>query len=67
MKLDSVKTKKSKIPRSKNLFKKISAALISIAVFMVSFMIITRANSAATDTVSVLRVKAAGGRPLALP
>jgi len=63
MKLGNVKTGKSKIPRGKNLYKKITAALISIAVFLISFFVINRASLAASNTVSVLRVKAADGIP----
>ena len=63
MKLGSIKTGKSKIPRGKNLYKKIMAAFISIAVFIVSFFIINRASLAARNTISVLRVKAADGIP----
>ena len=65
MKLESVRSKpgKSRIPRGKNLVKKIIAALISVAVFAVSYIIINKANSAARDTVPVLRIKAADGIP----
>jgi len=63
MKLGNIKNGKNKIPRGKNLLKKIAAALISLAVFLVSFMIISKAGSAAKNTVSVLRVKAADGIP----
>jgi len=63
MKLSGIKTGKSKIPRGKSLYKKITAALISIAVFLISFFVINRASLAAKNTVSVLRVKAADGIP----
>ena len=63
MKLGSVKAGKGKIPRNKNLIRKIAAAMISVAVFLAAYMIINNANTAARDTVSVLRVKMAGGIP----
>jgi len=63
MKLGSVKPSKGKIPRNKNLIRKIAAALVSVAVFLAAYMIINNANTAARDTVSVLRVKVAGGIP----
>ena len=63
MKLGYVKGGKSKIPRNKNLVRKIAAAAISVAVFVSAFMIINNANTAARDTVSVLRVSMAGGIP----
>ena len=63
MKLGSIKDGKSKIPRNKNLLRKIAAAAISVAVFLAAFMVINNANTAARDTVSVLRVSMAGGIP----
>ena len=63
MKLNSVKAGRSRIPRGKNIFKKIAAAIISVAVFLVSFLVVSRASLAAKNTVSVLRVKASDGIP----
>jgi len=63
MKLENVKSKKGKIPRNKNLLKKIGAGLISVAVIVVAFFIINQANTAARDTVPVIRVRMAGGIP----
>jgi len=63
MRLGSVKAGRNKIPRGKNLLKKVAAALISVAVFLLSFLIISRASSAAKNTISVLRVKAVDGIP----
>ena len=62
MKLDKVKSgKKSKIAGGKNIYKKIAAALISVVVFLVSFVLISAASTAARDTVAVLRVTVEGG------
>jgi len=63
MKLDKVKTGKTKISSKKNLLKKIAAVIISISVFALSYIIITRANTAARNTISVLQVKAEHGIP----
>ena len=63
MKLNNIKPGKNKIPQGKGLLKKMIAALVSVAVFAVSFVIITKANEAATNTVAVLQVRAAGGIP----
>lgn len=45
------------------LLKKIIALLFSIAVIVVSFMVINNANVAATDTINVIRIHASGGLP----
>ena len=65
MKLEKVKNTKSKnkMPTGKNLFKKIVAVLLSIAVFSGSYYIINRASAATKDTVEVVRVKAKDGIP----
>jgi len=66
MKLEKVKkTKtKAKVPSSGgNLFKKIMAVLLSIAVFAGSYYIISKASADTKDTVEVLRIKAADGLP----
>jgi hypothetical protein len=63
MKLDKVKKTKSKVPAGKNLFKKIMAVLLSLAVFGGSVYFIRNAMAATHDTVAVLRVKAKEGVP----
>lgn len=58
----NLKTVKNVTP-NKNLFKKITAIMVSVLVMVGSFMVITNANKAAKDTVSVLRVKQSEGLP----
>ena len=62
MELNKIKSR-HRMPSNKNLYKKIAAVVVSIAVFAVSLAIINRANAAATDTVAVLRVSAVDGIP----
>ncbi len=57
MDLRSVKS----VSPNKNLFKKIMALVLSIAVFIISAVVIMNSNKAAKDTVAVLRVKSADG------
>ncbi|WP_051569330.1 hypothetical protein [Alkaliphilus transvaalensis] len=59
MKLNTVKN----IAPNKNLFKKIATLLISITVIIISFIVLTNADKAAKDTVSVIRIKASEGLP----
>jgi len=65
MKLEKVKkTKsKSKVPAGRNLFKKVMAVLVSIAVFGGSVYFIREALAITQDTIAVLRVKAKDGIP----
>jgi len=66
MKLEKVKkTKnKSKVPSSSgNLFKKILAVLLSIAVFSGSYMLISKASADTKEVEEVLRIKAKDGLP----
>ena len=58
MKID-IKSIKNVVP-NKNLIKKILALIISIAVIIISYIILDSINQEAKDTVSVLRVKSAG-------
>ncbi|WP_055109404.1 CpaB family protein [Paenibacillus ihumii] len=59
-------TVKSVSPNRK-LFKKILALLFSIAVIVVSFIVLNNANEAAKDTVEVLKVNEKGGIPAYVP
>ena len=63
MKLDKLKPGKTKISSRKNLFKKVAAVVISVMVFALSYLIISRANTAARDTIAVLQVKSEQGIP----
>lgn len=63
MKLDKVKPAKTKLPGNKNLIKKILAVVMSVAVFVISFMVINNANKAAKDVIAVLQVKSGPGIP----
>ncbi len=57
MNLNSVKT----VAPNRNLFKKMLAVVISVLVFVISFVVILNANNAAKDTVEVLRIKSEDG------
>lgn len=57
MDLSTVKS----VSPNKKLFKKILALLFSIAVIVISFIVLNNANEAAKDTVEVLRIKQDGG------
>ncbi|AZK48641.1 flagellar biosynthesis protein FlgA [Paenibacillus lentus] len=59
MDLSTVKS----VSPNKKLFKKILALLFSIAVIVVSFIVLNNANEAAKDTVEVLKVNHSGGIP----
>jgi len=59
MDLSTVKS----VSPNKKLFKKILALLFSIAVIVVSFIVLNNANEAAKDTVEVLKVSQSGGIP----
>ncbi|MCL1975594.1 MAG: hypothetical protein FWG61_05470 [Firmicutes bacterium] len=65
MKLEKVKNtrSKTKLPSRRNLFKKVTAVVVSIAFFIGSYYIIHTASAAATDTITVLRIKAKDGVP----
>ena len=66
MNLERLKTGKSgktKISSRKNLFKKVTAVSISVVVFILAYMVISKANTAAKDTIAVLQVKAEQGIP----
>lgn len=55
-------TIKSVSPNRK-IFKKIMALVISVAVIIISFVVLNNANEAAKDTIEILRVKHDGGIP----
>jgi len=63
MKLDQLKTRKTKISSKKNLLKKIVAVVVSVVVFALAFLIINRASTAAKDTIGVLQVVTEVGIP----
>lgn len=63
MKLDKLKTGKTKISSKKNLLKKIIAVVVSVGIFVLSYIIITRANTAAKDTIPVIQIKSTQGIP----
>lgn len=59
MDLSTVKS----VSPNKKLFKKIMALLFSIAIIVVSFIVLNNANEAAKDTVEILKVNQSGGIP----
>lgn len=52
---------------NRHLFKRIAAVLFSLAVIIVSYMVMTNASKEAKDVVAVLRVKPSGGVPAYAP
>jgi hypothetical protein len=63
MKLEKVKKTKTKVPSGRNLFKKIVAVLLSIAVFCGAYYVISEAGRITRETEDVVRIKAPDGIP----
>ena len=51
------------ISPGKKLFKKLLAVIFAIGIIIISYVILSNADKAATDTVEVLRVKSGSGIP----